>query len=236
MNRCVIIGAADINNYEYVGSRISEDDFLIYCDAGLKHADALAPKDFFGPSEIPEAGKFSPDLIIGDFDSYGDITDNDGTCVPPEICSAYPDAEIIPLPHIKDDTDTFFAAKEALRRGFKDFLFIGVIGNRLDHTLANVSILTHIAVNGAHAIAIDDYSEMEVVVAARTTISPEFSYFSIICLSDKLEGVTIKNAKYPLDGGTITPAYQYATSNEPLKNATAEISIGSGIALIVKIV
>lgn len=53
--RCVIIGSAPITNYENILKRISEDDFLIYCDGGLKHLDQL---------------KIKPNLIIGDFDSF----------------------------------------------------------------------------------------------------------------------------------------------------------------------
>ena len=53
--RCVIIGAAEIQNYEKIKSCLNKNDYYIYCDAGLKHQEALG---------------VWPDLIIGDFDSY----------------------------------------------------------------------------------------------------------------------------------------------------------------------
>lgn len=37
MNRCVIVGGADINNYEYIRSEIQCDDFIVFCDSGIKH-------------------------------------------------------------------------------------------------------------------------------------------------------------------------------------------------------
>ena len=58
------------------------------------------------------------------------------------------EAETIVLPCEKDDTDTVFAVKEALKRGFQDFLLIGVIGGRLDHTLGNVSLLLMLDAHG----------------------------------------------------------------------------------------
>ncbi len=132
--RCVIIGAAEIQNYEKIKKHFRNGDYYIYCDAGLKHQEKLG---------------VWPDLIIGDFDSYAKAEmEQKYQCV--GVASMPADAntaacgdapELIVLPCEKDDTDTVFAVKEALRRGFADFLLVGVIGQRLDHTLANVSIL-----------------------------------------------------------------------------------------------
>ena len=102
MKRCVIVGGADINNYEYIKSCLHNDDFIVFCDSGLKHLEALQVKS---------------GLIVGDFDSH----DN------PHL-----DVETIVLPCEKDDTDTVFAVKEAVKRGYNEFLLIGVVGARLD--------------------------------------------------------------------------------------------------------
>ena len=68
--------------------------------------------------------------------------------------------ETIVLPRRKDDTDTMFAVKEALRRGVTDCLLIGVVGARFDHSFANVSILLYLTSRGARGRIIDDYSEI----------------------------------------------------------------------------
>ncbi len=98
MKRCVIVGGADINNYEYIKSCLRNGDFIVFCDSGLKHLESL---------------QVNPGLIVGDFDSH----DNPHLGV-----------ETIVLPCEKDDTDTVFAVKEAIKRGFDDFLLIGVVG------------------------------------------------------------------------------------------------------------
>ena len=205
MKRCVIVGGADINNYEYIRSRLCEDDFFVFCDSGLKHLDSL---------------QVIPGLIVGDFDSH----DN------PHL-----DVETIVLPCEKNDTDTVFAVKAALKRGFDDFLLIGVIGARLDHTLGNVSILLYLDSLGKKGMIIDDYSEMEIVSGEPAYIEDSYSFFSLLNISGTAEGITIENAKYTLNNAEITCEYQYGISNEVLIGHTAIIKIHKGRLLLVKV-
>ena len=208
MRRCVIIGGASIGDYGTVSAKLRQDDYMIYCDCGLRHMDGLGAE---------------PDLIVGDFDSYSN----------PEF-----DTETIVLPCEKDDTDTVFAVKEALRRGFEDFLLIGVVGERLDHTLGNVSILLMLDSAGKKGIIIDDYSEMEIVsdrCEKPCIIDDSYAYFSLINISGTARGVTIRGAKYPLENAEITCEYQYGVSNEVLPGCTAEVSVGEGRLLLVKV-
>ena len=208
MRRCVIVGGASIGDYETVGAMLRQDDYMIYCDCGLRHMDGLGG---------------TPDLIVGDFDSYS----NPGL-----------DAETIVLPCEKDDTDTVFAVKEALRRGFEDFLMVGVVGERLDHTLGNVSILLMLDSEGKKGTIIDDYSEMEIVsdrCGKPCIIDDSYVYFSLINISGTARGVTIRGAKYPLENAEITCEYQYGVSNEVLPGCTAEVSVGEGRLLLVKV-
>ena len=208
MRRCVIIGGASIGDYGTVSAKLRQDDYMIYCDCGLRHMDGLGAE---------------PDLIVGDFDSYSN----------PEF-----DTETIVLPCEKDDTDTVFAVKEALRRGFEDFLLIGVVGERLDHTLGNVSILLMLDSEGKKGTIIDDYSEMEIVsdrCGMTCIIDDSYVYFSLINISGTARGVTIRGAKYPLENAEITCEYQYGVSNEVLPGCTAEVSVGEGRLLLVKV-
>jgi thiamine pyrophosphokinase len=206
MKRCVIIGGAPINDYGFIKSKINEDDFIAVCDCGLRHLPHLCVE---------------PDLIVGDFDSYE---------APKARC------EIITLPCEKDDTDTFFAVKEALRRGFDEFLLLGVIGGRLDHSLGNISILLYLDSLGKRALACDDHSEIEIVSDNAAYIPDSYLYFSLLNVSGIARGITIKNAKYPLDNASIECEYQYGVSNETLKGKTAEVSVGEGRLLLIKIV
>lgn len=205
MRRCVIVGGADIGRYDRIRALLREDDFAVFCDSGLRHRVSLG---------------IAPDLIVGDFDSY----DN------PAL-----DVETIVLPCEKDDTDTVFAVKEMLKRGYDTFLLIGVVGARLDHTLGNVSILLMLDTLGKQATIADDYSEMEIVSDRTACIEDSYSYFSLLNISGTAQGITVKNAKYPLSDAEITCDYPYGISNEVLPQKTAQVSVRVGRLLLVKV-
>lgn len=205
MNRCVIVGGADIHNYEYIRSCLRESDFFMFCDSGLRHIEKLQAE---------------PDCIVGDFDSHE---------------NPHMDVETIVLPCEKDDTDTVYAVKEAIKRGCEEFLLIGVVGARLDHTLGNVSILLYLHSLGKKAQIIDDYSEMEIVADQPVELSDRYSYFSLLNISGHASGITIRGAKYPLENAEITCEYQYGISNEVRKGETAVLSVACGRLLLVKV-
>lgn len=203
MSRCVIIGNADILDYKKAKSYLKSDDFIVFCDGGLRHKENLG---------------ISADFIVGDFDSYKkpNITEN-----------------ILILPTVKDDTDTVAAIKLMLEKGFSDFLILGAVGQRLDHTLGNISILIYLKENGANGIILDDYSEIKLVNGEEKILKNSFSYFSIISLDKCLKGVYIQGAKYELENAVIENSFQYGISNEPINDT--KIKIKEGNALLIKV-
>ena len=205
MRRCVIVGGADINNYGFIREKLCADDYVVFCDSGLKHLEYLHAK---------------PSLIVGDFDSH----DN------PRL-----DTETIVLPREKDDTDTVYAVKEAIKRGFDEFLLIGVVGARLDHTLGNVSILLYLDSLGKKGCIIDDYSEMEIVSERPVSICDKYSFFSLLNITGCAKGITINGAKYPLADAEISCEYQYGISNEVLPGEKAVVSVKCGKLLLIKV-
>ncbi len=202
MQRCVIIGGAEIKNYNRIKSKLNKEDYFIFCDSGLKHQKML---------------NVNANLIIGDFDS---------------ISKPETDIETIILPTVKDDTDTFYAVKEALKRGFNDFLLVGVTGNRLDHTLGNLSALLYLYKQGKSAKIIDDYSVMQIVDGNPIIIS-DAKYFSLLNISGTATGVNIENAKYPLKNATVNSEYSYCVSNELIPDKQAKIYVKNGQMLLI---
>lgn len=204
MTRCVIVGGAGIGEYGRIREALRPDDYTVFCDCGLRHSVPLGR---------------TPDLIVGDFDSYE---------------KPVTAAETIVLPCKKDDTDTVFAVKEARRRGYTDFLLIGMIGERFDHTFGNISILLMLESQGCTGRILDDYSETELVTGS-AKVDDRWAYFSLLAIGGDASGVTIQNAKYELCQAEITCGYQYGVSNEPLPGKTAEITVTNGKLLLIKI-
>ena len=82
------------------------DDFIIACDAGYRNCAPLGRR---------------PNIIVGDFDTAP--------------CPEQQDDDIIVLPHVKDDTDTEYAAKLVSEKGFDEVLLLGGLGGRrVEHT------------------------------------------------------------------------------------------------------
>ena len=206
MKRCVIVGGAGITRYDRVSRFLREDDFCVFCDCGLRHLPFLQVK---------------PGLIVGDFDSHEK----------PET-----DIETIVLPREKDDTDTVYAVKEAVRRGYREFLLVGVTGERFDHTFGNISLLLYLDSLDIPARILDDYSEMSVVSRVPAEVEDSCSYFSLLNISGTAKGISIRNAKYPLTDGEITSEYQYGISNEVLPGRTAQVYVREGRLLLVKVI
>lgn len=203
MKRCVIVCGAPIGDYESVRCRIPSDAISIFCDCGLRHAEKLG---------------IAPDLIVGDFDSY----EKPDTAI-----------ETIVLPREKDDTDSVYAVRQALARGFDDITLVGAIGARFDHSFGNIAILIRLDKLGIPARIIDDYSEME-IVSDRGEVSDSYPFFSILNVDGTPHGISVKNAKWELDNAEITPEYQYGVSNEVTPGKTAVISVREGHVLLVK--
>lgn len=212
--KCVIVGAAQIHNYKKIKSYFSKDDFFIFCDGGLNHQKKLGVK---------------PNLIVGDFDSYNFR----GLSLHKNSSDRGQTPKIIKLPREKDDTDSFFACKQGIQLGFSNFLLIGVVGGRFDHSLVNISILLYLQEHQKKALLVDDFSEMQLVEKNEILIPDSFSYFSLLCINGDVSGVTIKNAKFPLENAEIKTSFQYACSNEVIKGKTASISVQKGTLLLV---
>ena len=210
MSRCIIVSAGELRDYARARDFLHEGDFFVFCDGGLAHADGLGIK---------------PDLVVGDFDS----------CDAGVLAKWQDSCEIVQLPREKDDTDTLFAVKLALEKGFDDFLLLGAMGGRFDHALGNVSILLYLQGLGKKALLVDDYSVMQIAGSEPLLIEDSCSYFSVLTVAGDVSGVNIKNAKYPLENASLSSDFQLGISNEVLPGKVAQVSVEHGRVLVVTV-
>ena len=207
MERCVIFGGGEITDLRYTQSILRDDDYIICADRGYAYCVSLNIK---------------PDLVLGDFDSYtGDM---------PEQC------EILRYPVEKDDTDTMLAVKEAISRGYKNIVMVGMLGGRLDHTFANIQTLVYAAQHGAKAAIADKSCRIASMCGGQSlTIPYERGYhFSVFCHSDTAWGVDIRHAKYEVENVEMTNGFPMGVSNDFLPGENAVVNVRKGILIIVK--
>ncbi len=159
-----------------------------------------------------------PDLLIGDFDSG----------------SVGAARELIQLKPEKDDTDAQACMRELVRRGCKEMTLVCATGGRLDHLLANLSLLEEAMASGAHCALLDaqNYVVLHAGGCQRFQNNKAYRYFSLVPLDAQLCGVTIEGAKYPLRDATVTRAGMITISNETAADQMT-IAIAQGRALVV---
>ena len=201
MSRCVIICAGE---YAPISFAPKKDDFVICCDAGYKAAEAMGIK---------------PDLIMGDFDSYGGRL--------PE------DIPIMRYPVEKDDTDSMLAVREGLKRGYKDFVLLFALGGRLDHTFANVQTLAFMQQHGADGVLIGPRDTVRLLTNGTLTLKRDESRtFSIFAFGQTARGVTLTGMQYPLDHAEITQSFPIGLGNHILEpQGTVTVTDGTLIVI-----
>ncbi len=200
MKTCYIFGALDCSVPDFTPQ---ENDLIIAADGGYSTLKKLNIK---------------PDLVVGDFDSLGNVPENEN---------------IIKHPVKKDDTDTLLAVKIGLEKGYKTFVIYGAIGGRLDHTVATIQTATYLAENGGIAYIYDGNSTITAIKNSSINFSENAKgYVSVFALSGIAKGVTIKGLLYELNNAELTPSFPLGVSNE-FTGKESEISITDGVLTII---
>jgi len=158
-----------------------------------------------------------PDYVIGDMDSNLDALPS----VPTEIYSPN-----------KDETDMFLAVKKGLDLGYKLFGIYGGLGGRLDHTLANVQVLLHIANHQGQGFLIQGNQIVTVIKDQPFSLKKkETGTFSVFSLSEKSMGVCIEGSKFQLNDVVLTHDFPVGISNQ-FQDRPIIIRVEKGILLV----
>ena len=171
--------------------------------------------------------KIQPDIIVGDFDSVdADILEYYRQQEQIDICALNPE---------KDDTDTEFAIREAIRRGADEITVIGGTGTRLDHVLGNIMLLGIGLENGVDIQLLDPNNRIRMIDKPLTIDKKEQygKYVSLIPYSEQVSNVTLKGFKYSLDNYTMGGFNSLGVSNE-IVEPEASIDLSAGQLLVVE--
>lgn len=158
--------------------------------------------------------QFHFDLAIGDFDS---VKKRD---LP--LIHQYAD-EIQTFSSIKNFTDTYLAVEEALKRGYDEIVIYGGIGNRFDHSYANVFLLQL-----GNITMVSDNEVMYMLDPGFYDINNEAKYFSLFAIED-VSSLTIKGFKYELNSSTLLVGDPLCVSNQ----GQGTIEFADGVLLVI---
>lgn len=186
MNALVVLGG-DAPSRALLESCAHQADLTIAADRGL---EAFA------------AAGIVPELLIGDMDS-----------VDASILRAYEGkVDQTRLCCQKDDTDGEAALNLAARHGAKVVTFLGALGGRMDHALANLMLLNLAHRLGIRAQILDEHVRILRVDGECVLSGAKGDTVSLLPLGEA-RGVTLEGFFYPLEHATLTSTSTLGVSN-----------------------
>ena len=208
--KAIIFANGVIDPEKQIRPDLKPGDLVIAADGGAKNALISG---------------LHPHVVIGDQDSISDYDKENLSTL---------GTQFITHPQDKDQTDLELALDYAVQIGAEETVLIGLLGGRLDQTLANLLLLTK-----------DTYSPMRLAVSAspdtahvlrgQDTITIEADtgdIVSLIPLSPVVSGVTTHNLRWPLKSAKLEFGSTLSISNE-MKAPIVSIKIDSGILLVI---
>jgi len=204
--KCIIIANGKAPNKKAIDYFIDKGFTTIICaDGGANTAKKI---------------NIIPDFIIGDLDSIADKT----------ILYFKSKSNIIKFKR-QNDTDIEKCLKFAVKNGFKEVVLLGVTGNRLDHTICNLSIV------------IKFHHKIKIYVAAENSFLIPFDYdiklksvqgetISFFAFDDKTY-ITSLDLKYPLSNTNLKFGIKESASNVSISESI-DIKISGGVIFIIR--
>jgi len=198
--RAVILAGGAMGDYGYFRQFITPDDYIIAADSGYSHAEALGLR---------------PHVLLGDFDSLDVIPDG---------------IDIHRVPAEKNFTDMELAVEWGRERGVKEFLFLGAIGTRMDHTLTNIFLLARLLDAGEAGEIIDEHNRIWITDSGVEVEAGAGDILSLIPIST-CRGVATRNLAYPLHEATLAVGYGLGVSNV-VEASPAGVTLSAGRLLV----
>ncbi len=205
----VIFAGGTLQPGKAVQAAIASADLIIAADRGALTALQLG---------------CPPAIVVGDFDSLGDL---------PLQTLQERGCEIVRAAVEKDETDTELALQVACERGATQITLLGALGGaRIDHTVANILLLA-----GFEAIPIRIIDGPSTCWLLRgpghSTIGGQAGdLLSLFPLSGDAAGVSTTNLYYPLHDDTLRFGKPRGVSNV-LTGDQAMVSLEQGLLLLI---
>jgi len=207
--KVLIISNGDIKDYNFYEKLLKDVDMVICADGGANHAYRM---------------KLKPHLIVGDLDSIKE-----------EVLEFYEKegVRIEKYPPMKDETDTQLAMLKAIELGAREITFIGVIGERLDHSYANLSLLLYLLNRNIKGKIVNEMNEIYLINKFIEVEGKKGELLSLLPYSKEVKGIYTKGLFYGLSGQSMDLEMPYGISNVFTEDK-ATIEIEEGLLLVIK--
>lgn len=166
----------------------------------------------------------NPHYLIGDFDS-----------IDKNILEYFKEKGSIieEYSNEKDFLDTELCLNKAISLGAKEIVFLGGIGNRLDHNIGNIHLLYKATKKGVNAYILSETADVYICENKFEILGSIGDTISIVPLSQTIKGITLKGFKYPLNNSSFNFGDVFGTCNILLEKK-GYIEIKEGFLAVIK--
>jgi thiamine pyrophosphokinase len=210
--RAIIVANGHVSPDERYGHLLRADDLVIAADGGAALSHQLG---------------LEPQVVVGDMDS-----------LPPNVRVELEarGCEFVTHPARKDETDTELAILYALGQGADEIVLLAGVGDRLDHTLANVFLLalSELASIKASIVSGDTETwllrgggEIEIRGQPGDTVT-------LLPVGQDAVGVSSKGLEWPLDDDTLRFGPARGVSNV-MTAPVARVTLHQGLLLVFRL-
>lgn len=135
----------------------------------------------------------------------------------------------------KDETDTELALLTAARAGCDKVDILGALGGRMDHAIGNIQLLYQFFRQGMDISIYDAKNRLYLVGGRKKFHKKELygKYISFLPLTERVEGITLRGFKYPLNNKNISLGTSLCISNE-LNREEGIIDLERGVLICVE--
>lgn len=189
--------------------------------ARLRRADLLICAD--GGLRIARRAGVAPQIAVGDFDS-----------AQPALLrwAASRRVRLFRHPVEKDKTDTELALDAAVEEGATEVEFMGVLGGRLDHALANIALLVQAKAKNVSAKIVDGQRELFLAQSETRVPGRRGDRVSLIPMTPRVTGITLTGFRYLLKNAAVRQGSTRMISNV-IASPPALVRVKHGHLLIV---
>ncbi|MDQ4076722.1 MAG: thiamine diphosphokinase [Chloroflexota bacterium] len=207
--RAILLANGELYDPDYARSLLRPDDLVIVANGGTRLAWTL---------------QIVPDLLVGDGDSL------------PDHLRAWLDKHEVPRhehPREKEATDLELALQHAIGLGATTVLLLGATGSRVDHTLANISLLALAREAGIAAEVVVERQHLFLVYDRIELRGEAGQTVSLLPWGGSVEGVRTEGLLWELNDATLPFGPSRGISNIML-DEQATVTIERGMLLVVQ--
>jgi len=207
--KALILVNGELYKPDILRNRVNSEtfDLVIGADGGAHYAYTL---------------NITLDAIIGDMDSLSDLEQQ-----------YINDPEIVSYPVEKDETDLELALLYAEKQGADQIVMVGVMGGRMDMTIANILLITHASLSSCRIEMWHGKQTGWIIKPpGENILGHPGDTVSLLPLGSKCSGITTEGLKYSLNDEKLTFGPARGVSNI-LEKPSAHIKLSEGVLLII---